>query len=97
MIAALTTNIAIALMKFTAAIFVNSSALLAEGLHSLADTSNQAFILLGIRVSAGLPDRTHPFGHGKERYLWAFVVSISIFVIGAVFSVNGGINKVLHP
>jgi cation diffusion facilitator family transporter len=95
-IAALTANCVIALMKFTAAVIVNSSALLAEGFHSLADTGNQAFLLLGIRLSARPPDRSHPFGHGKERYFWAFVVSLFIFIIGAVFSVNKGITKVLH-
>jgi cation diffusion facilitator family transporter len=96
-IAALAANIIIALMKFTAAIFVNSSALLAEGFHSLADTGNQAFLLLGIRLSAKPPDRRHPFGHARERYLWAFVVSLSIFIIGSVLSVREGITKILHP
>jgi cation diffusion facilitator family transporter len=96
-IVALTANIVIALMKCIVAVFINSSALLAEGFHSLADTSNQAFLLLGIRLSTRPPDRIHPFGHGKERYLWAFVVSLSIFIIGAVLSVSEGIAKILHP
>jgi cation diffusion facilitator family transporter len=96
-IAALAANILIALMKFTAALFINSSALLAEGFHSLADTGNQAFLLLGIRLSARPPDRRHPFGHARERYLWAFVVSLSIFIIGAFLSVQEGITKILHP
>ena len=96
-IAALTANILIALMKFTVAIFINSTALLAEGFHSLADTSNQAFLLLGLRLSTRPPDRSHPFGYGMERYFWAFVVSLSVFIIGAVFSVHEGITKILHP
>jgi cation diffusion facilitator family transporter len=96
-IVALSANILIALMKFTAAIFVNSSALLAEGFHSLADTGNQAFLLLGIRLSAKPADRRHPFGQARERYFWAFVVSLSIFIIGAVLSVREGITKILHP
>jgi cation diffusion facilitator family transporter len=96
-IAALAANVIIACLKFTAAIFVNSAALLAEGFHSLADTVNQAFLLLGIRLSVKPPDRRHPFGHARERYLWAFVVSLSIFVIGAFLSINEGINKILHP
>ncbi|MCJ7664718.1 MAG: cation diffusion facilitator family transporter, partial [Desulfobacterales bacterium] len=96
-IAALAANILIALMKFTAALFINSSALLAEGFHSLADTGNQVFLLLGIRLSAKPPDRKHPFGHARERYLWAFVVSLSIFIIGAFLSVQEGITKILHP
>jgi cation diffusion facilitator family transporter len=96
-IAALAANIIIALMKFTAAIFVNSAALLAEGFHSLADTANQAFLLLGIRLSTKPPDSRHPFGHARERYLWAFVVSLSIFIIGAFLSVHEGMTKILHP
>jgi cation diffusion facilitator family transporter len=96
-LAALAANILIALMKFAAALFINSSALLAEGFHSLADTANQSFLLLGIRLSNRPPDRRHPFGHARERYLWAFVVSLSIFVIGAVLSINEGITKILHP
>jgi cation diffusion facilitator family transporter len=95
-IAALLANILIALTKFAVAIFINSSALLAEGFHSLADTVNQAFLLLGIRLGNRPPDRRHPFGHARERYLWAFVVSLSIFIIGAVLSVNEGITKILH-
>jgi cation diffusion facilitator family transporter len=94
---ALAANIAIALMKFIAAFFINSAALLAEAFHSLADTSNQAFLLLGIRLSAKPADRAHPFGHGKERYVWAFVVSLSIFIIGAVLSIHEGITKIIHP
>jgi cation diffusion facilitator family transporter len=96
-IVALTANILIALMKFIVAVFINSSALLAEGFHSLADTINQAFLLLGIRLGARPADRSHPFGHGKERYLWSFVVSLSLFIIGAVFSIHEGFTKILHP
>jgi cation diffusion facilitator family transporter len=96
-IAALTANILIALMKFTVAILINSSALLAEGFHSLADTSNQALLLLGLKLSTRPPDRSHPFGYGMERYFWAFVVSITIFIIGAVFSIHEGITRIIHP
>ncbi len=96
-IAALTANILIALMKFIVAVFINSSALLAEGFHSLADTINQAFLLLGIRLGARPADRSHPFGYSKERYFWSFAVSLSIFIIGAIFSVHEGITKILHP
>jgi cation diffusion facilitator family transporter len=96
-IAALAANILIALMKFTVAVFINSSALLAEGFHSLADTSNQALLLLGLKLSTRPPDRSHPFGYGKERYFWAFVVSISIFIMGSAFSIHEGIVKIIHP
>jgi cation diffusion facilitator family transporter len=96
-LAALAANSAIALMKFMVAFFINSAALLAESFHSLADTSNQAFLLLGIKLSAKPADRAHPFGHGKERYVWAFVVSLSIFIIGAVLSIHEGITKIIRP
>lgn len=96
-IAALSANCIIAVTKFAAALSIGSAALLAEGFHSLADTANQAFLLIGIRLSKKPPDRSHPFGHARERYLWAFVVSMSIFVIGALFSIQEGIHKIRHP
>ena len=95
--AALVGNGIIALMKFIIAIFTNSSALLAEGFHSVADTGNQAFLLLGFKLSARPPDSGHPFGYGKERYFWPFIVAISMFTIGAVLSINEGISKILNP
>ncbi len=95
--AALLSNLVIALIKFIAASATGSTALLAEGFHSVADGANQGLLLVGIKLSRRPPDPEHPFGHGKERYFWAFVVSVFIFIIGAFFSVFEGIHKVLSP
>lgn len=90
-------NFAIAAMKLAGGLFSGSSTMLAEALHSLADTFNQLFILLGLRLSSKIADPAHPFGYGKERYFWTFVVAISIFFLGAAFSIYEGIEKALHP
>lgn len=90
---ALFANLAIALIKFATAYITDSSALLAEAVHSLADGANQGLLLVGIKLSRRPPDPEHPFGHGKERYFWAFVVSLFIFVLGGVVSVYEGIHR----
>lgn len=95
--AALMVNIFIAIIKFTVAIFTTSSAMLAESFHSLADTGNQILLLLGLRLSNKPPDAQHPFGYGKERFFWAFIVAISMFAVGATFSVYEGVKGFLHP
>ncbi len=95
-IAALAANFLIAVAKFTAAAFTHSSAMLAEGVHSLADTINQVLLLLGVKLSTRPADASHPFGYAQERYFWAFIVAISIFTLGAAFSVYEGVNKILH-
>ena len=74
-----------------------SSAMLAETLHSLADTGNQVFLLLGLKLGRKPPDENHPFGYGRERYFWAFIVALSIFSVGGLFSVVEGIRKINHP
>jgi len=93
--AALGANLLIALAKFAAAFFTRSSAMLAEAFHSLADTGNQVFLLMGIRFSARPADPQHPFGHSRERYFWTFIVAISIFTVGAAVSGYEGIHKIL--
>ncbi|RLA81769.1 MAG: cation transporter [Deltaproteobacteria bacterium] len=95
-VAALVGDAIITLMKFGIAFYINSTALLAEGFHSLADTANQVLLLLGLSLSSRPADSSHPFGYGKEAYFWAFVVSVSILTIGATFSVYEGIDKILH-
>jgi cation diffusion facilitator family transporter len=95
-IAALAVNLLIAVFKFVAALLSRSTAMLAEAAHSLADCCNQVFLLIGTRRSARPPDDEHPFGYGPESYFWAFMVALSIFAIGAAFSVTEGVHKILH-
>ena len=96
-VAALLANIGIAIIKFVAFLFSGSSSMLAESVHSLADTGNQALLLLGGRKSRKQADEAHPFGYGRERFVFAFVVSIILFSVGGVFSVWEGIQKLAAP
>ncbi len=96
-IAALLANLGIAITKFVAWALSGSASLLAEAVHSLADTGNQGLLLLGARQSKRTADSSHPFGYGRERYVYAFVVSIILFSIGGVFSVYEGIDKLREP
>jgi cation diffusion facilitator family transporter len=96
-VAALLANLAIAVAKFVAFIITSSSAMLAESIHSLADTSNQALLLHGGRRAKRKADVQHPFGYGRERFVYAFVVAIILFSIGGIFSLYEGIEKLRHP
>lgn len=96
-IAALSANAVIAVTKFIAWAFSGSSSMLAEGVHSVADTGNQALLLLGKKASKRKADKDHPFGYGRERFVYAFVVSIILFSIGGVFSLYEGYEKLAHP
>ena len=96
-IAALLANLGIAISKFAGFVITGSSAMLAESVHSVADSGNQALLLLGQRRSRRRATPTHPFGYGRERYFWAFVVALVLFTLGAVFSVYEGIHKLQHP
>jgi cation diffusion facilitator family transporter len=95
-VVALIINLLIAVFKFVAAAISGSTAMLAEAVHSLADTSNQAFLLIGMRRSSRPPDALHPFGYGTETYFWAFIVAGSIFLIGAAVSIWEGSEKLWH-
>jgi cation diffusion facilitator family transporter len=95
--AALSVNLAIAVLKFIAAGISRSSAMLAEACHSLADTANQIFLLIGMRKSTRKPDRRHPFGYGPETYFWAFMVALCIFAVGGGVSIHEGVDKLVHP
>lgn len=90
-------NLGIAIAKFVGFVFTGSSAMLAEAVHSLADTSNQVFLFLGIRKSAKKPTSLHPYGYGMEQYIWSFMVAILIFALGGIFSVYEGVHKLLSP
>jgi cation diffusion facilitator family transporter len=93
---ALATNTVIALAKIAAGVLGGSSAMLAEGAHSVADTFNEVFLLTSLHKSSRPPDDTHPFGYGKERFFWSLLAAIGIFVSGSVFSLYQGITGLLH-
>lgn len=96
-VAALLANLGIAFAKGVAATFTGSGAMLAETIHSLADSGNQALLLLGARRAQRPPDRRHPFGYGSERYFWAFIVAVVLFALGSLFSLFEGAAKLLQP
>ncbi|MEV1011246.1 cation diffusion facilitator family transporter [Streptomyces sp. NPDC049881] len=96
-VAALGANLAIAVSKFVAAVFSGSSSMLAEGVHSLADSGNQALLLLGGKRAKRAASEEHPFGYGRERYIYAFLVSIVLFSVGGVFALYEGFEKIRHP
>ncbi|SFN83605.1 MULTISPECIES: cation diffusion facilitator family transporter [Actinomadura] len=96
-VAALAANLGIAVSKAVAFAFTGSSSMLAESIHSVADSGNQALLLIGRKRSER--DRTpeHPFGYGRERYFYAFVVAVVLFTVGAAFSLYEGYHKISHP
>jgi cation diffusion facilitator family transporter len=96
-IAALGANAGIALAKFIGFLVTGSSSMLAEAVHSVADTSNQSLLLLGRRTSRRRPDREHPFGYGRDRFFYAFMVGLLLFTLGSVFAVYEGVHKVQAP
>jgi cation diffusion facilitator family transporter len=96
-VAALAANLGIAVMKFGAFVITGSGAMLAEAIHSTADSGNQCLLLLGARKALRKPDESHQFGYGRERYFWAFVVALVLFVVGAIVSIIDGIEKLLNP
>src|SRR5215217_7399396 len=96
-IAAFLANMGIALAKLVAWFLSGSASMLAEAVHSLADSGNQLLLLLGGRKSRREGDRAHPFGYGRERYVSAFLVSIILFSLGGLFAIYEGIDKLRHP
>jgi cation diffusion facilitator family transporter len=96
-IAAMLANAGIAVAKFVAYLVTSSASMLAESIHSVADTSNQGLLLLGGRRARKVADDQHQFGYGRERYFWSFVVAMVLFSLGGLFSIYEGVNKILHP
>jgi cation diffusion facilitator family transporter len=94
---ALFANGIIAILKFIAAIITGSSGMMAEALHSVADTTNQVFLLLGLRFFKKPASKKHPFGYGKERFFWSFIAAIFIFGVGSTYAIYEGIVKLRHP
>ncbi len=95
--AALAANLGIAVTKFVAFAFTGSTSMLAEAVHSVADTGNQLLLMLGGRRARRAPDRVHPFGHGQERFFYAFVVALVLFSAGGLFALYEGVHKLMHP
>ena len=94
---ALFANGLIAILKLAGALITGSSGMMAEALHSVADTTNQVFLLLGLRFYKRPASDKHPFGYGKERFFWSFIAAIFIFGVGATYAIYEGIKKLAHP
>ena len=88
-------NAGIGVLKFVAGIFTGSAAMYAEAAHSVADTATEVLLLTALKRSTRKPDREHPFGYGKERFFWALIAAVSIFVSGAVFAAYEGIRTMI--
>jgi cation diffusion facilitator family transporter len=90
-------NLVIAIAKLVGGLMSGSSAMLSEAAHSMADTLNQVFLLAALRRSNRPADVRHPFGYGMERYFWALLAAVAVFVLGAGFSIRQGIVTLIHP
>src|ERR1700727_815377 len=95
--AALAANLGIAVVKFVAFLLTGSASLLAEAVHSVADTGNQVLLIVGRGRSRRPRSELHPFGFGRERYFYGVVVSVMVFTVGGTFSVYAGLHKILNP
>jgi cation diffusion facilitator family transporter len=96
-VAALAANLGIAIAKFAAFLLTGSASMLAESVHSIADTGNETLLLIGRGRSRRARTAEHPFGFGRERYFYAFVVAVMLFTVGSVFSIYDGIHKIMSP
>ncbi len=95
--AALTANAGIAVAKFVGAAITGSGSMLAEAVHSVADTGNQGLLLLGQKRAEQEADELHPFGYGRNRYFYSFVVALVLFSLGSMYAIYEGIHKIQHP
>jgi cation diffusion facilitator family transporter len=96
-LAAFLANLGTAIAKFVAFLFTGAASILAESIHSVADTGNQALLALGGRRGRQAPTAAHPFGFGRERYFWAFLVAVVLFTLGSLFALFEGYEKLRHP
>lgn len=96
-VAAFLANSGIAVTKFIAWSLSGSASMLAEAIHSVADAGNQLLLLLGGRLAKKRATEEHPFGYGRERYVWAFIVALVLFSVGGLFSIFEGISKLREP
>jgi cation diffusion facilitator family transporter len=96
-IAALAANAGIAVAKFVGFLVTGSSSMLAEAVHSVADTANQGLLLIGGKRAARAATPEHPFGYGRDRYFYSFIVALMLFTLGSVFAIYEGIHKIEHP
>ncbi|MET8777392.1 cation diffusion facilitator family transporter [Nocardia sp. NPDC050713] len=96
-LAALTANAGIAVAKFIGAAITGSASMLAEAVHSVADTSNQGLLLFGQRRAEQEADELHPFGYGRNRYFYSFIVALVLFTLGSIYAIYEGIHKIQHP
>ena len=96
-LAALSANAGIAVAKFVGAAITGSASMLAEGVHSVADTANQGLLLFGQNRAEQQADELHPFGYGRSRYFYSFVVALVLFTLGSVYALYEGVHKIQHP
>lgn len=96
-LAALLANLGIAITKFVAYLFSGAASMLAESVHSLADSANQLLLIVGGRRAKKQATTEHPFGYGRTRYVYAFIVSVVLFTVGGMFSIYEGVDKLNHP
>jgi cation diffusion facilitator family transporter len=96
-LAALGANLGIALIKFIAFAITGSSSMLAEGVHSVVDSGNQGLLIVGGRTSKRSADTEHPFGYGRDRFVYAFLVGLMLFSAGGLFAIYEGVEKIRHP
>ena len=96
-LAALAANVGIAVIKFVAFLITGATSMLAEAVHSLADSGNQGLLLLGGKRSRRVATPEHPFGFGRDRYVYAFLVALVLFSVGGLFALYEGIEKIRHP
>ncbi len=96
-VAAFVANLGLAVAKLAGFAITGAASMLAESVHSLADTANQGLLLLGASRAAREATPEHPFGFGRERYFWAFIVAMLLFSMGSLFSIHEGIDKLRHP